>query len=204
MSLIYAERTDRSPAFHEDDVPLHIPSTVMGGKGTRVFVNLSVRRWTVRMHTHDYYELAYIRKGRAWQKRGAGLYEVQQNDLIVVNPVVPHGYVVADNDEVHIINIDFLPEALGDAWSNTHITTIMGSFYSCATGTGPNRPGLFRETPADIGLWAERMLLEQEARTDGYEIVLDSLLRMLLITLCRCYQPKPPASQPAIRAHRAP
>ncbi|HHW09746.1 MAG TPA: AraC family transcriptional regulator [Firmicutes bacterium] len=180
------EVTESSEELIDNASPPKLPCSIMGGEGTRVFVTLTVRRYSVRMHTHAYFELAYIHKGQALHRRGDVLYPVEEGDLLVVNPIIPHGYFVEPGATIEIININFIPDALGDSLRDNNITTMLASFVSVHSCTNTNhQPGLFHSIPQNMRDLMQKMLAEQNRRQPGYEVMLDSMLRALLILLHR-------------------
>ncbi|MGH2391353.1 MAG: helix-turn-helix domain-containing protein [Chloroflexota bacterium] len=154
---------------------------------------VEARHGPVASHSHEFFELVYLRAGRGTHWIGDVRYPIQTGDVYVISPGEPHAYHTLDNGEMRIVNLLFLPEILDRV-------PFAGATLSGLTRLLYIEP-LFREeakfahrlnlrgAPAyRVATILEEMLREQRVGASGYELVLTSMFCTLLVWLSRAYE----------------
>lgn len=66
------------------------------------------------VHTHDFFELVYVLRGKALHIVDGKKYPISKEDLFLLNPEESHGYEVSTSRGIEIINCFFLPSLVND------------------------------------------------------------------------------------------
>jgi AraC-like DNA-binding protein len=151
------------------------------------------RHGPVGPHSHDFFELVYLRAGRGTHWIGEARYPIQAGDVYVISPGEQHAYDTLDDGEVRIVNLLFLPEILdslplgGAAPAGlTRLLYVEPLFREEAHFT--HRLNLRGEPAYRVETYLDEMLREQHARASGHELILTSLFCTLLVWLSRAYE----------------
>jgi AraC family L-rhamnose operon regulatory protein RhaS len=151
---------------------------------------VEARHGPVAAHSHDFFELVYLRTGRGTHWIGEARYPIQTGDVYVISPGEEHAYHTLDDSEVRIVNLLFLPEILdlmplsGAALSGlTRLLYIEPLFREEAQFA--HRLNLRGALAYQVETLLDEMIREQQARASGYELVLTSMFCTLLVWLSR-------------------
>ena len=135
-------------------------------------------------HTHAFYELVYVRRGRGIHHIDERPYPIIAGDFYLMRPGDAHRYEV-DRGAVEIINILFIPKLFsGDDWKQIRSLPGLAPFFS----TGPSKGHkVSLQPPHDHAVEAlcERIRVEIERRPSGYRLLCRSLALELLLTVER-------------------
>lgn len=169
----------KSKHFMKEDFPFWIHS----------FIHEDV---VADMHKHDFVELVYVKNGRAQHSFEETSYDIQAGDVFIINPGESHGYKVAEGSKLEIINCLFWSSLIRDTLLHEMgISQTMDYFF---VHPFLNQDERFhhrlnltgREADVVLAL-LEGMLLENQSRSPGYEVILRLQLIELLILLTRNY-----------------
>ncbi|NLG23719.1 MAG: AraC family transcriptional regulator [Clostridiales bacterium] len=158
---------------------LRLGDLIPGGAGTAWAV--PAYHQSVGRHSHDYYELVYIREGFCLHDVDGRTALLMEGDLFAIGPGTPHRYI--GNRVVSLFNCMFTGEA-------------PGARLLLARGEIDFLDGGGRFTPMRLDL-AERKLVSRRLtemcaecadRPSGWADKLDGLLRALLIDCARMRQ----------------
>ncbi|NLU25135.1 MAG: helix-turn-helix transcriptional regulator [Clostridiales bacterium] len=136
--------------------------------------------WNSLLHTHSFTELFYVVGDRGQFKIGEHLIPVAADDLVLVNPNVPHTELSLNAAPLEYIvlgvaGLEFLPREDSSEYS---LTNFCGS-------------------TEEVQFYMRSMLREIEQKRTGYEMVCQDLLELLLINLVRQSQATLSAAAPA-------
>ena len=126
--------------------------------------------WPSIRHTHYFSELFYVRSGRGKFIVENQSFQVQQDDLVIVNPNVEHTEVStgADPLEYVVLGVEGLSFAFGDDPGSEDYTVHN-----------------YRGQRDELFFYFSTMLRETERREQSYAAVCQDLLEVLLINLLR-------------------
>jgi AraC-like DNA-binding protein len=140
------------------------------------------------LHTHSFIELVYVRSGSGLHCHETQRYPIRKGDCFIVLPGDPHGY--QEGSSLKIANILFGPSALSPY--ATQLQTMRGfrDFFSMEP--------LFRKETAfryklhcsvslqhSIERALDRMVTEQQEKSEGHQIVIRGTLLQIIILLSR-------------------
>lgn len=123
--------------------------------------------WPSLPHTHHFAELCYIKKGRGSYLIEDGVYPVQEEDFIIINPNVAH--TETSTGAVPLEYIILGVEGLNFTFENQENHII----FSC------------RNEHSDFHFYMASLLKEMEERGEGYELVCQNLLQIVITRLLR-------------------
>ena len=144
----------------------------------------STHRGQMAPHTHDFYELVYVRRGRGIHHIDGRPYPIIAGDFYIMRPGDGHRYDV-DRDTVEIINILFIPELFADAdWQMLRSLPGLTAFFSAEANPGHK---ISLQPPHDHAVenLCARIHGEIERRPSGYRLHCRSLFIELLIAVER-------------------
>ncbi len=167
----------------EHPVPHLVYPELSAGGG--VVVNRTRRLHSVNLHTHGYFEVAWVVRGPAEHHYGARSYTVDAGDILVMSPFIPHGYSLRTQSPFELINVNFAMDALGDALNDPILMSFMALVLSGRVQSGAECPGLIRPVPTETTRHISVMLQEYNGARPGSQTVLQCLLRLLMIGLYR-------------------
>ena len=154
---------------------------------------VEARHGPVGPHSHEFFELVYLRAGRGTHWIGEARYPIQAGDVYVISPGEPHAYDTLDDGEMRIVNLLFLPEILervplsGAGLDGlTRLLYIEPLFREEAQFA--HRLNLRGESAYRVEACLVEMLREQRADVPGHELMLTSLFCALLVWLSRAYE----------------
>jgi AraC-like DNA-binding protein/mannose-6-phosphate isomerase-like protein (cupin superfamily) len=73
-----------------------------------------VRQESIDEHSHEFYEMVYVRRGRGEHSIEGRTYPIQAGDLYVIHPGEKHSYTPVPGSHLHIINLLWMPSLVKD------------------------------------------------------------------------------------------
>ncbi len=140
----------------------------------------------INMHSHDYYELVYVREGFTVHYYEDSTTILTEGDLFIVCPGVQHAYTGLHYTDVY--NCIFTDDALRDVRERFRH---MPGMEWLIEGTLPDgvvmRVRLDTSERMRVLAVIERMKEEQDSRRLGWEIMMETLLVQILTLFSRSY-----------------
>ncbi len=141
------------------------------GRGKLLYINTAKYGgdWHSIPHSHTCAELFYVVSGKGRFRIGEDLYDVEVDDLVVVNPLVPHTEDSLDANplEYIVLGVEGVELSLKDSQEDRF----------CIVN--------FRGIREDILFCLRNMLREIEGKQPEFEAVCQNLLEILLLRLMR-------------------
>lgn len=180
------------------DIPNLTPETVFPKKGLPFFIGKYYHTdfADLRIHTHDFIEIAYVCDGKGYHVYDGTTYPVAKGELYIINSRTPHCFYPTDksnSDHLVVYNLSFLPEFIADININlpilTELTDIMlyKSLYAEEIIYTPDLrlSGAMR---TEIEQLYEKMYMEFTAEGVNYVEILRLSLCELLLKIHRFYK----------------
>ena len=162
-----------------------------------------VKQSAIEEHSHEFFEMVYVRRGRGQHFIEGESFPIQAGDLYVISPGEKHGYSPIDGELLHIVNILWMPSLVEDALraaSRDSSEKDRGdSALSGARQLLYVEPMLRREThfahrlhlagrtAYRVDMLIDEIRQEQAQAAAGYELLLRHLFCALLVLLSRAY-----------------
>jgi AraC-like DNA-binding protein/mannose-6-phosphate isomerase-like protein (cupin superfamily) len=77
---------------------------------------MDVQQEEIEAHTHEFWEMVYVRQGRGEHRIEEKLFPIQAGDLYVIAPGEHHAYAPLAEQSMRIVNVLWMP-SLFDGWS---------------------------------------------------------------------------------------
>jgi AraC-like DNA-binding protein/mannose-6-phosphate isomerase-like protein (cupin superfamily) len=194
-----AQKTSRQPANHlrarqyfSASFPLYIAD---------------VEQTAITEHSHEFFEMVYVRRGRGWHFVEGERYPIKAGDLYVISPDEKHGYAPLQDEPMHIVNVLWMPALVEDmlrAASKTRKPRNVSTHNNDNSLSGARQllyvePMLRKETKFTrrlqlsgrtalrVELLLDEMRREQVQAAAGCELLLRHLFCALLVLLSRSY-----------------
>lgn len=181
-------------------------------------------------HSHDFFEMVYVRRGRGWHIIDGERYPIQAGDLYAISPGEAHGYQPHSGESLHITNILWMPALVDSALrgstrekkSRLRMPQTLGvddasTLADASTLEGARRllyvePMLRRETrfahrlhlsgrtAYRVELLIDEMKREQQMTEPGRELLQRHLFCALLVLLSRAYDKQRSKTEKSSRA----
>ncbi len=158
---------------------------------------VEVRQQELAEHTHEFFEMVYVRRGRGLHIFEGRPTPVRAGDLYVISPGETHGYAMIDGGELHIVNVLWLPALVEDM---LRAEAAVDPSLRGAHGLLYVEPMLRRETrfanrlrlsgsaAYRIETLLDEMRREQTLLAPGCRLLLRHLFCTLLVLLSRAYE----------------
>lgn len=142
----------------------------------------------VQTHKHDFIEIAFFAKGTCIHTYQGLDVRLIPGDILVIAPHEEHSYDIADKTVIY--NCLFYPDALGEDWDRLKKETgiydliVVEPFYRPESGIHEvlHLSAVEADTLKSVLI---RMLIEQENRADGFELMQKANLIQFLCLLGR-------------------
>jgi AraC-like DNA-binding protein/mannose-6-phosphate isomerase-like protein (cupin superfamily) len=158
-------------------------------------------------HSHEFFEMIYVRRGRGWHFIEGGRYPIKAGELYVISPDEKHGYAPLPGEKLQIVNILWMPSLVEDmlrAASKSRGRSGTSTPSEQGTLSGAQQllyvePMLRKETrftrrlqlagrtALRVELLLDEMRREQREAAAGCELLLRHLFCALLVLLSRSY-----------------
>lgn len=157
-----------------------------------VYVAYNEHHGKTALHSHEFYELVYIKHGAALHSHEEETQVLTTGDVFIILPGEAHAYISTSNTALY--NCLFTAEALSGVESL--MEGIPGLRWLTA-GRPERAPRIRAGLPEaqEILLSLERMSWEQMNRAEGWQIKLRSLLMSLLVFYARLYNRRTEAQE---------
>ena len=144
-------------------------------------------RDALSLHSHDYYQIYYLKSGRLIHRLEHGSAELKAGDVFIIPPNLPH-YVQTSTKEVCFYSISFMPDYVREMLDANRF---VADFIHCITDISPERalPCLTLH-PEDTELTdtlVSKILKEFSSDLTGKDSVIKSSLALLLSVFARAY-----------------
>ena len=80
---------------------------------------MDVQQNAMEAHSHEFYEMVYVRRGRGEHFIEGHSYPIQAGDLYVIHPGEEHRYAPAAGSSLRIVNVLWMPSLVEDILSET-------------------------------------------------------------------------------------
>lgn len=179
-----------------------------------------VRQEALGEHSHEFFEMVYVRRGRGRHIIEGVAHPIQAGDLYVINPDEKHGYAPAADDTLRLVNILWQPALVEDLLRAQCHSLFASDEADCAAvecdqSAGESAPLLYVEpllrgetrfahrlhlsgrNALRVEILIDEMRREQSANAQGGQLLLRHLFCALLVLLSRAW-----SEQEAARGHR--
>jgi AraC-like DNA-binding protein/mannose-6-phosphate isomerase-like protein (cupin superfamily) len=160
-----------------------------------------VQQTAIEEHSHEFFEMVYVRRGRGWHFIEGERYPIQAGDLYVISPGETHGYAPLEGETLQIVNILWMPSLVEDALRAAARSRARDASnrLSGARQLLYVEPMLRRETrftrrlhlagrtALRVELLIDEMRREQTQAAAGCELLLRHFFCALLVLLSRAY-----------------
>ena len=176
-------------------------------------------------HSHEFFEMVYVRRGRGQHLIGGAAHTIQAGDLYVISPGENHGYAPLPGETMHIVNILWMPSVIenalraasqndvardastretSDALSGARSLLYVEPMLRRGKKARPRfakRLHLSGKSAFRIELLIDEMRRELSSTAPGYQLMLRHLFCAMLVLLSRAYenQARPIAPESAPR-----
>lgn len=126
--------------------------------------------WNSKLHSHYYTEIFYVIRGNGKFHVENEVFDIGEDDLIIVNPFVSHTEMgIPDHDLEYIVlgieNLEFLNNTDKGDYNYTRL-----NYY---------------EYKHEVLFYLKTLLIEAQNKDEGYELVCRNLLEVLIINMIR-------------------
>jgi AraC-like DNA-binding protein/mannose-6-phosphate isomerase-like protein (cupin superfamily) len=159
-----------------------------------------VQQTAIDEHSHEFFEMVYVRRGRGWHFIEGERYPIQAGDLYVISPDETHGYAPLESETLHIINLLWMPSLVEDVLrpaksrAKDASSTLSGARQLLYVEPMLRRETRFTRrlhlsgrTALRVELLIDEMRREQAQAAAGCEMLLRHLFCALLVILSRAY-----------------
>lgn len=142
-------------------------------------------------HSHDFYEMVYVRSGHGDHWIGDQVFPIHAGDLYVINPGERHRYQPAKSEPLRIINLLWLPALVKTLLPPEELKSTFALRYleplARKRSRFEHRLNLSGSTGFRVEALLDEMLREQEAMQEqpGSALLLRNLFCALLVLLSR-------------------
>jgi AraC-like DNA-binding protein/mannose-6-phosphate isomerase-like protein (cupin superfamily) len=166
-----------------------------------------VRQERIEEHSHEFYEMVYVRRGRGEHSIEGRTYPIQAGDLYVIHPGEKHSYTPLS--QLHIVNVLWMPSLVKDLLDSGELrpqSTLEPQHLGyieplLKRRNGPrkfaHRLHLSGRTAYRVESLLEEMRREQTVAAPGSQLLLRHLFCALLVLLSRAYEEQ---NQPTTQA----
>ena len=166
----------------------------------------------IEEHSHEFFEMVYVRRGRGQHLLDGAAHTIQAGDLYVISPGENHGYAPLPGETMHIVNILWMPSVIenalraasqnniardsstresGDALSGARSLLYVEPMLRRGKKARPRfakRLHLSGKSAFRIELLIDEMRRELSATAPGYQLMLRHLFCAMLVLLSRSYE----------------
>jgi len=155
------------------------------------FYIMEVTQDNIGEHSHDFYEMVYVRSGHGDHRINGRVFPLHAGDLYVINPGERHSYEPAKSEPLKIINLLWLPALVKtllppEERKSTFALRYLEPLWRKRTRF-EHRLNLRGSTAFRVEALLDEMLREQEAMQEqpGSALLLRNLFCALLVLLSR-------------------
>ena len=147
----------------------------------------------ITIHNHNFYEMAYVYKGRCTNYFENNQFEMKEGEILLLNPTVYHDICTTSPNDC-IVNILFNPELFETAMlpmlSNNHLMLNFFAKYTYQIGKSSDYLHFHPSDDPTIYQTLDSLVMEYFEKSVFYENICQSLLMILLsrLTVSYCKQ----------------
>jgi AraC-like DNA-binding protein/mannose-6-phosphate isomerase-like protein (cupin superfamily) len=148
----------------------------------------------VAEHSHEFFELAYIAEGSGEHQYNKGAYHpIKPGDVFIIEPDIEHAYRVRAHEKAVIYNVLFIPSLLRDELDTMSAMTPFVDFFYVEPLLRNDlrfntRLTLQAKQQVQMRAILDGLILEQQNKNLGYQIMVKTEMIQLFVFLSRCYQ----------------
>jgi AraC-like DNA-binding protein len=148
----------------------------------------------VPAHSHEFFELAYIAEGSGEHLYNKGEYHpIKPGDVFIIEPGIEHAYRVSAHEKAIIYNVLFIPSLLRDELDTMSAMTPFVDFFYVEPLLRNDlrfntRLTLQAKQQVQMRALLDGLILEQQNKNLGYQIMVKTEMIQLFVFLSRCYQ----------------
>jgi AraC-like DNA-binding protein len=148
----------------------------------------------VAEHSHEFFELAYIAEGSGEHQYNKGEYHpIKPGDVFIIEPDIEHAYRVRAYEKAVIYNVLFIPSLLRDELDTMSAMTPFVDFFYVEPLLRNDlrfntRLTLQAKQQVQMRAILDGLILEQQNKNLGYQIMVKTEMIQLFVFLSRCYQ----------------
>jgi AraC-like DNA-binding protein/mannose-6-phosphate isomerase-like protein (cupin superfamily) len=145
-------------------------------------------------HSHEFFELAYVAEGSGeHQYNNGNFHSIKPGDVFIIEPDIVHDYRVNKHESAVIYNVLFNPSLLqAELDTMSAITSFVDFFYVEPLMRNDLRfnTRLTLQAKQQVRMRAllDGLILEQQNKNLGYQIMVKTEMIQLFVFLSRCYQ----------------
>lgn len=144
-------------------------------------------REALSLHTHEYYQIYYVKSGKLTHRLENGSAELKARDVFIIPPNMPH-CIKTESKDLHFYSISFMPSYITDMVKSNKLA---GDFMHCITdlsngGIEP-RLTLRLEDIALVDALVLKVMQEFSSNTIGKDVLIKSSLSLILLIFARAY-----------------
>jgi AraC-like DNA-binding protein len=168
---------------------------------------MDVRQGAIEEHSHEFFEMVYVRSGHGVHGIDGVAYPIQAGDLYLISPGERHSYAPSSGSEFRIVNVLWMP-SLFDALLRSRCQCDAGDKKQSPRATGVREwgevgayiePLLQRERrfahrlhlsgrmAYRVEVLLDEMRREQTLKNPGHEVLLRHLFCSLIVLLSRAH-----------------
>ncbi|MDD6174989.1 MAG: AraC family transcriptional regulator [Firmicutes bacterium] len=142
------------------------------------------------LHTHDSIQIDYIYSGSARHMVHDNVCDVVHGDIFVIPPFVPHLLSRAEQTDAEVIEFEFLPSFINQAFDRVTTSEAFWDFayiepFLVEENLVKPRLNLAGKIQVEVENLLNEALRENELRRPGFELLIKSLLLKLLVIVGR-------------------
>lgn len=136
-------------------------------------------------HHHEFIEIVYVKKGRAKQIVDDDFYEVERGDLVFINYGSNHSFESEEGFEFY--NISLNPEFLSSVLTKENASSLLllTAFDEMRQDKSAGKISFSGDDKRDVEYLLEKMLKENQTKSDGYASIMESCLNIILTLTLR-------------------
>lgn len=145
-------------------------------------------QWTMEYHSHDFFELVYIRDGEINHYLDGKMFHIKTGDYLIIDINTKHKYMQINDEPCHIYNCLFYPEAIDRSMKhcdrfNSMIENYLIKFNISILKYNPTAY-IFHDDDGQVLSLLNRIYKESNTADYGYtEIIRCSLIDILVSTM---------------------
>ncbi len=148
----------------------------------------------VEAHSHEFFELAYVAEGSGEHQYNKGdFHPIKPGDVFIIEPGIEHDYRISADENAVIYNVLFIPSLLRDELNTMSAMTPFVDFFYVEPLLRNDlrfntRLTLQAKHQVKMRALLDGLILEQQTKNLGYQIMVKTEMIQLFVFLSRCYQ----------------
>ena len=157
-----------------------------------IYIDTVYPQKEIKINKTDYVILVYVMEGRGEHSYDGKLYPIAKGNVFIVESNVEHGYRAFDGNVFKLHTVKFHPGIIKDSLEElSKITSFVQFFYAepffRKESKSCSKLLLAPNEQIELTLLLEQVYEELKHKSLGYELMIQSKLKSILIFLSRCY-----------------